>query len=266
MRKISESDGWRNLVARKILVDAHAHLDEVDDVARVLEAAGNVGVGSVVAVGMDTASNLRTLQLADTYPEMVYPAVGYHPWRITRDQIESTLHFVQAHLSRSVALGEIGLDYKVKVKKALQRDVLAALLKMAAGFDKPVVVHSRFSHQRCYQMVQQAGVQRAVFHWYSGPADILQRIIASGYLISATPALAYSPPHQAAVRSAPLERILVETDTPVAYQGLTATPAMLLKTIDHLSRLKQCSKTTVAQITAQNAVKFYGIASERQSK
>jgi TatD DNase family protein len=62
------------------------------------------------------------------------------------------------------------------------------------------------------------------FHWYSGPLEVLEEILADGYFISATPALAYSPPHQAAVQAAPLSRILIETDAPVEYQVRRRSP------------------------------------------
>ena len=92
------------------------------------------------------------------------------------------------------------------------------------GLNKPVILHTRFSQPRALRMVQAAGIARAVFHWYSGSLEVLQEIMAQGYFISATPALAYSPPHQAAVQAAPVNRILMETDAPVTYQGVILSP------------------------------------------
>ena len=108
-------------------------------------------------------------------------------------------------------------------------------------------------------MVKDAGIEKGVFHWYSGPLDILERIIYHGYYVSATPALAYSPPHQAAMRSAPLERILVETDSPVEYQGRISEPADLMTTLEELSRLKGVDLGETRKITTANAKHFYGI-------
>ena len=107
-------------------------------------------------------------------------------------------------------------------------------------------------------MVSAAGVERAVFHWYSGPLDILEEIIHKGYYISATPALAYSRFHQAAVQKAPLERILIETDSPVEYQGKKSEPANLIDTLKSLSLLKGMPLQKVADITTDNARQFFG--------
>ena len=108
-------------------------------------------------------------------------------------------------------------------------------------------------------MVKDAGIKKAVFHWYSGPLEVLEKIIDHGYYVSATPALAYSPAHQEAMISAPLERILVETDSPVEYQGRISEPADLMTTLEELSRLKGMDLVETRKITTANAKHFFGI-------
>jgi TatD DNase family protein len=241
------------------LIDGHAHLNEIDDIEGALERAAVAGVARIVAVGMDIASNRRVLEIAACYPGLVLPSVGFHPWSIPTEHIEATLAFVRTHLASCTALGEVGLDYKVKVKKAVQWEVFARVLELAAEFEKPVIVHARFSHQRCHRMVSAAKIKKAVFHWYSGPLDLLEQIIADGYFVSCTPALAYSTAHQVAIRQAPLERILIETDCPVEYQGKVSEPANLLDTLTHLSRIKDLPIEEIARITTANAGTFFGI-------
>ena len=241
------------------LIDGHAHLNEVEDIEGALERAAAAGVARIVAVGMDISSNRKVLEIAASYPDLVLPSVGFHPWSIPTEQIEATLAFVRTHLEFCTALGEVGLDYKAKVKKAVQWEVFARVLDLAAEFEKPVIVHARFSHQRCHRMVSEAKIKKAVFHWYSGPLDLLEKIIADGYFVSCTPALAYSTHHRSAIQHAPLERILIETDCPVEYQGKVSEPAHLIDTLTHLSRLKELPIEQVARITTANARAFFGM-------
>jgi TatD DNase family protein len=241
------------------MIDGHAHLNEIEAVDGALTRAQEAGITGIVAVGMDVASNQATLELHRRFPHFVYPAVGYHPWSITPEGIEENLGFIREHLPGCVALGEVGLDYQAKVKKKLQQEALAALLDLAARENKPVILHTRFSQQRAHRMVKEAGIARAVFHWYSGPLDILQEILADGYFISATPALAYSPPHQAAIQAAPLDRILIETDCPVVYQEKKSEPAHLVVTARELSRVKGIELSQVIETTTNNAKGFYNI-------
>jgi TatD DNase family protein len=80
-----------------------------------------------------------------------------------------------------------------------------------------------------------------------------------GYLISATPALAYSPHHQDAIKKAPLERILLETDTPVVYQSRESRPKDVVITLNEVARLKGLEPTIVAEQTTKNASRFFKI-------
>jgi TatD DNase family protein len=239
------------------MIDGHAHLNEIEEIDGAIERANNVGIYGIMAVGMDVDSNRDTLTLAKRFPDLVHPAIGYHPWSITLEGIEENLAVVEANIKLCVAMGEIGLDYGAKAKKKLQRQVFQKLLDIAKKFDKPVIIHSRYSHLRTHTMTKEAGVERAVFHWYSGPVDVLENILENGYFISATPALVYSPPHQEAMKVAPIERILIETDCPVEYQGKRSEPADLVITLRELSRIKNLPPEEVARVTASNTKSFY---------
>ena len=235
-------------------IDTHAHLDRVSEDALARASAG--GLGAVVGVGMDLVSNRRIMELAASLPKMVWPALGAHPWNLGPDWPEN-LAYIRANLSAAVAVGEVGLDYRVKVDKKLQQRVFAEVLSLAVSFAKPVLVHSRYSQERCLQMLLAGGVERAVFHWYSGPLDILDRILDAGYHISATPSLAASPPHRAALAHAPLNRILVETDAPEEHQGRASEPADALTTIDLLAELRGRPAEEIAALTTRNALQFF---------
>lgn len=241
------------------MIDSHAHLNEIEDIEAALARARDAGLTGIVAVGMDLASNRATLELHRRFPDMVHPAVGYHPWSITPEGMEENLAFIREHLPGCVALGEVGLDYRARPKKKLQQEVFGALLELAVGAGRPVIIHTRFSQFRAHRMVKEAGVRGAVFHWYSGPLEVLEEILADGYAISATPALAYSPPHQAAVEAAPLSQILIETDAPVEYLGKASEPAHLAVTARELSRIKGVEIAEVIEITTANAKRFFGI-------
>ena len=109
-------------------------------------------------------------------------------------------------------------------------------------------------------MVKEMKIERAVFHWYSGSLVLLDEILSRGYYISATPALVYSPPHREAIKRAPIERILLETDTPVSYQGKEARPKDVQVSLKEVARLKKLDPSTVTEQTTANASRFFGIS------
>jgi TatD DNase family protein len=239
------------------MIDGHAHLNEIEDIDASISRAALSGVRAIIAVGMDVESNRKTLDIAGRFPGMVYPAVGYHPWSIAAGEIEENLAFIKERLPSCVALGEVGIDYKAKVKKKVQWEVYERLLSMAREAGRPVIIHCRFSHARTYEMTASAGIERAVFHWFTGEKDVLARLLDSGYFISVTPALAYSPFHREAAALAPLERILVETDAPVEYGGKASEPADLIVSLRELARIKGISVEEAGRITERNTRFFY---------
>jgi TatD DNase family protein len=241
-----------------VLVDSHAHLDLLERTQEEIRKAVSLGVCAVIGVSMGAASMDKTLLLKEAWPDVVLPALGLHPWQIDEEEVGETLGKLEESVQHAVAVGEIGLDYRVKTKKSLQIDVFRKQLELAKEKGLPVIVHCRYSHQRSLQMVRETEVPQAVFHWYSGPLELIDPIVDRGYFVSATPALAYSPPHQAAIRAAPLENILLETDCPVAYQGREATPSEVTRVCEQVASLKGCSRDEVADQTTENVKRFLG--------
>ena len=126
------------------MIDTHAHLNEIEEIDRAIQRAKDAGIRSIVAVGMDLASNVTTIHLAEQFPDMIHPAIGYHPWSISTDTIEENLEFIEDNLPKCIALGEVGIDYKTKVKKPVQWEIFSEVLSLAIRHNRPVIVHSRF--------------------------------------------------------------------------------------------------------------------------
>jgi TatD DNase family protein len=247
-------------IAQPSLVDSHAHLEQLEDLPESLREAKAAGVFGIIAVGMDIVSNGKALQIAAANPQFVYPTLGYHPWQIRDGEVGTNLSFIRDHIGEGVALGEIGLDYKIKIKKELQQSVFERLLDIALESNKPVIIHCRYSHRRAYETVKEKKIKHAVFHWYSGPVDLLDEILSKGYFISATPALVYSPPHQEAIKRAPLDRILLETDTPVSYQGKESRPKDVYVTLGEVARLKGLEPYKIAVQATANTSQFFQVS------
>jgi len=247
------------------LIDTHAHLDEFDEMEAIIERAREAGVDAIIAVGANMRACRSTLQWADAYPGYVYPALGVHPTEWFEEDVEETLRFVEEHLSRCVAVGEIGLDYwsrearKSKAVRRRQREIYVRQLEMAVEYDKPVSIHSRGSWRDALDLLLKHGPERAVFHWYSGPIDILRELLNAGYYISATLAAEYSKHHRAALQEAPLERILLETDSPVEYRGRPSEPADLPLVARALAELKDVPLGEVVEATTRNAERLFRI-------
>jgi TatD DNase family protein len=241
------------------IIDTHVHLDQINNPEEAILEARKAGLSGIVAVGMDRASNEKNLAFSRQYSNVVFPAIGYHPWNITISGIRDNLDFLEKHLEKAVAIGEIGLDFKMALAREIQQGVFEEILGLAWKKNKPVIVHARLSYEESFETVRKHNLKKAVFHWYSGPLDVLKELLLMGYYISATPALSYSPKHREAVTAAPLKQILIETDSPTAFQGLVSSPAQVWQALTELSKIKGIPIEEAALKTTQNARDFFGI-------
>jgi TatD DNase family protein len=249
------------------LIDTHAHLDELKNLDLALEEAKKAGVIAIVAVGSNHQSNIKTLEISQKHGHFVYPAFGLHPWELGNlgaFEIDDNLRFIEQNIASAVAVGEIGLDYDKRVlkvaSKELQKEVLGRLLNIARKYAKPAIIHSRYAWRDALSLVQNVGIDRAVFHWFTGISSVLKDIIDGGYFVSATPASEYHEEHRRAVKEAPLQRLLLETDCPVTYgreARYESQPIDVLRGLKAVSQLKGVEEAIIAEQTTRNAIEFF---------
>ena len=247
------------------LVDSHAHLEELGDLGSAIERAKQSGVVAIVAVGSDYESNHQVLEIAGKYQGFVHPALGLHPGRLNEDllSLERHLQFIEDNLSVAVAVGEVGLDYHKRVVgaagKDLQQKVLGTILALAKRRGKPAIIHSRYAWRDSFELTKKASLEKAIFHWYTGPTNVLREILEQGYFVSATLAVEYHAEHRRAVKEVPLENLLLETDCPVVYQGHQAEPADVSRALQATAEIKGLSPDLVAEKTTENALRLFRI-------
>lgn len=248
-----------------MLIDTHAHLDEIQDIEGALIRARAAGLRKIVAVGTDLGSNKKILEIARSFPDIVFPAVGLHPWRLDGMDIKANLDFIEKELPNCLALGEVGLDWAIQVSRAEQEEVLGKLLAIATRERKPVLLHARRAWTEAFQLLRSFQIDKAVFHWYSGPLDVLQKILSQGYLISATPAAAYSERHRQAIQNAPLASLLLETDCPEKYRGKESEPKDLWTALHAVAEVKRLKVEEIANQTFSNAFDFFDLRQEPEA-
>lgn len=253
------------------IIDTHAHLDELGDLEAALDEAKSAGIIAIIAVGSNQVSNEKVLHISSRHQHFVYPALGLHPWElgdIDHERINSTLKFIEQVQQDIVAIGEVGLDYDKRVTKRapkeLQKAVLREIVALARQCRKPLILHSRYAWQDCFQLVSETGIDttRVVFHWFTGFSSVLKNIINAGCFVSATPAAEYHEEHRRAIKEAPIERLLLETDTPVVYGRelkYRSRPADLPRSLKAVAELKGMDESAVASQTTANARSFFNL-------
>lgn len=252
-------------------IDTHAHLyDEAftgeEDlvIARSLEA----GVTKIVFPDIDSQTRDIMFGLADRHEGTVFPCLGLHPTSVGADW-EEALAELEPYLGRRIwAIGEIGMDcYWSKEFVREQEIVFRKQLEMADRLNLPVIIHSRESTELIINILKDCKHLnlRGVFHAFSGSLETFRELQKLGdWYIGIGGVLTYKKASIAeTVRQIPIERILLETDspylTPVPHRGKRNESSYIPHIAERLSLQTGRSIGEIAHITTGNAKKLFGI-------
>ncbi len=261
-----------------MLIDSHCHLDfESFDKDRpmVLARAEQAGVELILNPSMDVENSARVASLAEGNGP-VYAAVGVHPNEASSWEQESKSRLKElTRRTKVVAIGEIGLDYYWdKTPKKLQHRVLTEQLELAAEMELPVIIHNREAGPDVLGLLLdwQAGLvqsgfplaeQPGVLHSFSAGREIAEQAIAANFYIGFTGPITFKNAKdlQAIAKDLPLDRILVETDSPFLSphpeRGQRNEPAKVKLVAEKLAELKGLLFEEVAITTTANAKRLF---------
>jgi TatD DNase family protein len=262
-----------------MLIDSHCHLQFSqfnDDRAQVLDRAWQAGLSAIVVVGTDADASERALALAEAHPN-VFATVGWHPHQAA--QFDDEQHLALRRLAESpktVALGEIGLDFYRRLSPPeTQRAVFQQMLDLASELRLPVVVHSRAAEEEVFAILSGWAAQvkgqwpqerpLGIVHCFGGDLALALRYVQLGFLVSIAANVTYPNAGRLAsvVAGLPLERLLVETDapylTPQSMRPQRNEPSFLVETVGRIAEIRAQTVREVAEQTSANAAALYGI-------
>ncbi len=252
-------------------IDTHAHLydeaftsEEDLAVARAVEA----GVTKIVFPDIDSQTREAMFSLAGRHQGTIFPCLGLHPTSVDAGW-QNEMLLLEKHLDRKIwAIGEIGMDcYWSKEFVGQQKEVLRIQLEMADRMNLPVIIHSRDSTELIINVIKDSkGLSlRGVFHAYSGSAETYRELQRLGdWYIGIGGVLTYKNASIAeTVKKIPLDRILLETDspylTPVPFRGKRNESSYIPHIAARLAGLTGADIEEIAAQTTYNAEKLFGI-------
>lgn len=252
-------------------IDTHSHLydeafagEEDAAVARAIES----GVNRIIFPDIDSQSRDAMFEFADRHPGTIFPCLGLHPTSVGANWQEELSH-MESYLDRRIwAIGEIGMDcYWSKEFLKEQQEVMRIQLEMAAERDLPVIIHSRESTELIINILKDCKhlSLKGVFHAFSGSIETYRELQRLGdWFIGIGGVLTYKKASIAeTVREIPLERILLETDspylTPVPFRGKRNESSYIPHIAARLAELTSRDISEIAETTTSNARKLFRI-------
>jgi TatD DNase family protein len=258
--------------------DAHCHLQEqflgdeettaalLDTLARAYEG----GVDRVVVIGTDATTSAQALEITSVEgPVDIYATVGLHP-HDARQEIEPVLELARRGHPKLVGIGECGLDYYYEHSpRADQRRAFATQIALAHELDLALVIHARDAFDDLFEVLDSEGVpERTVVHCFTGTSEDAQACLALGCDISISGVVTFKNAEllREAVRSVPLARLHVETDSPflapVPYRGKANEPAFVTVVGEFVAELRGESFVEVREATRANTARLFRLPSE----
>ncbi len=268
-----------------MLIDSHCHLDDYPDLPQILNQAQQAGVTTLLAIGIGDGPETmhRALELAKSHTGadlQIYASVGIHPQEAHRATPGALGRLEElAQEARTIAIGEIGLDYYHidNPDPDVQGAAFVAQLAIAARAGKPITIHcrtselagtkvkARFSHRDAWEDLLALIAEHwtptglpGIMHCFSGNPSQAERSLAAGFYLSFAGNLTYpkSVGLQQVAVAATADRILVETDapflTPQSRRGQQNEPAYVVETAAFLAGLRGATADEIAALTTAN--------------
>ena len=261
-----------------MLVDSHCHLDYPDfaqeGVAEIVSRAKSAGVGHFLTICTEIAKFPQVLRVAEQFANMNC-TVGTHPHHaadaaeinVSKDQLISL-----AKHPKVVGIGETGLDYYYNHSPAAeQQRVFTTHVEAALEEDLPLIIHTRDAEEDTIRILRDAGrgQARGVMHCFSGTQKLAEQSLDIGFYISFSGIITFKKADdlRAVAKAVPMERILVETDSPylapLPHRGKRNEPSFVVHTAQMLADLKDIPVQEVARQTTKN---FFDLFNRAQAQ
>jgi TatD DNase family protein len=260
-----------------MFIDSHCHLDFPEYRERLPEVLANMAAAQVshaLCISVDLPDFPLVRQLAETHPHL-YASVGVHP--DYEDTPEPTVDFLveAAKHPKVIAIGETGLDYYRIADRAYadmewQRTRFRTHIRAAIESGCPLIIHTRSASEDTIRILKEEGAERigGVMHCFTESLEVAKQAIDLGFYISFSGIVTFKSAKdlQETCRQVPLERMLIETDSPylapMPHRGKTNEPAWVSHVASYIADLKGVSVDAIAEHTTRNFFQCFHINRE----
>lgn len=246
------------------MIDSHCHLDFScfdSDRSEILKTCQSNNIHTILIPGTQANAWDKQISLCQHASQLKF-ALGLHPYFLGDFQLQdltSLAELLSAYQGQVLAVGEIGLDFTIKVDRNLQQQVFEQQLDLAQSFNLPVILHHRHSHNELLRTLKLCRPSRGgVVHAFSGSIQEAQRYIDFGFKLGVGGTITYprAVKTRETIRQVPLSSLLLETDAPdmplMGKQGKRNSPENLPLVLQALQELRAEPREHVAMACEDN--------------
>ena len=251
------------------MIDSHCHLDHeplLENLNDVINRSKEVGLTKLLTIctTLDSFERIKTIIKKD---EMIYGTYGIHPHE-TEKYLVTKQTIIQAinENKKIIGIGETGLDfYYNHANKLRQIDSFKSHIEASAALNKPLIVHSRNAEEETFDILNEYKYDnlKILMHCFTGSLEFSKKLLTLGAYFSASGIITFknSIDLQQTFKSIPLEKLLIETDSPflapIPMRGKKNEPSFIKFTLEKLSTLKKTTVEGMSDITTNNFNKLF---------
>ncbi len=251
------------------MIDSHCHLDHeplISDLKNVIKRSKNVGIKKLLTISTSSESFTRIKKILD-YDEIIYGTIGIHPHETENDFMKSEKILENLKENKKIiGIGETGLDFyynnsdKNKQIESFKEHIDAAIRSM-----KPIIIHSRNAENETFEILDEYKDKelKILMHCFTGSKDFANKLLRFNTIFSASGIITFknSTELQETFKFLPLEKILIETDSPFLApepkRGKKNEPSFLDYTAQKMADIKNITKSNLINITTKNFNNFF---------
>ena len=251
------------------MIDSHCHLDHeplLNDLSNVIKRSKEVGIKKLLTISTSYESFDRIKNIIQK-DEMIYGTIGIHPHETTKNKITSDIIVKNiTEYEKIIGIGETGLDfYYNNSDKNDQINSFKEHIEASIKTNSPLIIHSRDAEVETFEILSKYKNQnlKILMHCFTGSKDFAKKLITLNAFFSASGIITFknSLELQETFKFLPLDRILIETDSPflapVPNRGKKNEPSFIDFTAQKLADIKSISKSEIANLTTNNFNKLF---------
>lgn len=238
------------------MIDTHAHLDILCDIDR--------GLDKIILAASNVENSKNNLLLAQKNPNILLASVGIHPQELDNSPVELK-KIVEQNYKKIVAIGECGLDFSSEYSEKYQLEIFRAQIELAQKYNKPLIIHARKAVDETIEILKEYKDLSGVFHCYAGGIKRIKKVIDLGpnWFFGIDGNLTYEIGLAEVVKNIPIERLVIETDspylTPVPFKGEVNSPKNVIYIYEKVAEIWGKSFKETEKIIDENAKRLFKI-------
>lgn len=249
------------------MIDSHCHLEQKNydkDRDEFIESLKKE-LKAVVTCCARPKDFEITMKMIENHKNFVFGVFGVHPEYIKdipEEEIQEYLELLRQNKDKIVGIGETGLDFwyiKEESWKEKQKELFLRLIEFSKELGKPLVIHAREAFEETIDILEQQDCENVLMHMF-GAKQLVPRIIENGWYVSIGPVIKKSKNHKKIAKNMPLDKILLETDSPWFGDNQRGTPLNIKLVAEKIAEVKKIDFNQIWKKCGENSIKFFKLS------